>query len=128
MSLKMTAKRTIGLLISLVLIMSVFSLSAFAAGTDDGKLFVTEKNSARYLGVQETEWRTVFTAADGSGKQFKRYYGVSLNQDEDTDITDLVLLHLTVDKNEDFDIDGNGNTDFKDTAILRLLILGENDF
>ena len=108
-------------------IATLFTVTAFAAGTDDGKISVTTKDSVKYFGTEKSEWCTAYTAADGSGKGFQRYSAVSLNGDEVTDITDLVYLHTVLDT-ETYDINGDGKTDFSDTDILRMLILGKNDF
>ncbi len=106
---------------------ALFTVTALAAGTDDGKISVTTKDSVKYFGTEQSEWCVMYTAADGSGKEFCRYSAVSLNGDEVTDITDLVYLHNSLDT-ETYDINGDGKSDFSDTDILRMLILGKNDF
>ena len=62
-------KKTFSVLLALVL-MFVFALPAFAAGTDDGTVFVAERKGAKFLGTEIVEGCTKYEAASGSGDCF----------------------------------------------------------
>lgn len=127
MSLKMKNLKFLRIVALALAVATLFTVTVFAAGTDDGKISVVAKDSVKYFGTEKSEWCVSYTAADGSGKEFCRYSAVSLNGDTVTDITDLVYLHNIIDTGT-CDINGDGKTDFGDTEVLRMLLLGENDF
>ncbi len=96
------------------------SLTAFAAGVDDGILRVTKKNGKTYLGTDLSSYLTEYTAADGSEDVFYRYERMDLNGDKATDICDLVKFGL---QNED--INGDEMADSSDCAILRKALIAD---
>lgn len=99
------------------------SLTAFAAGVDDGILRVTKKSGKTYLGTDLSTYLTEYIAADGSEDVFYRYERMDLNGDKATDICDLVKLGL---QNED--INGDETADSLDCTILRKALIGINDY
>ncbi len=99
------------------------SLTAFAAGVDDGTIRVTKKNGTTYLGTDLSDYLTQYIAADGSDSVFFRYERMDLNGDKATDICDLVNISL-----QNTDINGDEITDSSDCAILRKSLIGINDY
>ena len=103
----------------LILLMSLcFTVSAFAAGADDGTIQIATKNGEKFFGTEIAESLIKFEAANGSGEAF-----YDINGDKDMDICDLVALT----KNSvDFDL--NGRFDAADAEKLRIILIkkGEN--
>ena len=105
-------KKIIALLVCLLLVCSV-GLTAFAAGTDDGTIFVATKDGEKFFGTEITDGLIKYEAAKGSGEVF-----YDINGDKDMDICDLVSLHL----NEvDFDLDGAYDSD--DAKAFRIILM-----
>ena len=105
-------KKIIALLVCLLLVCSV-GLTAFAAGTDDGTIFVATKDGEKFFGTEITDNLVKYEAAKGSGEVF-----YDINGDKDMDICDLVSLHL----NEvDFDLDGAYDSD--DAKAFRIILM-----
>ena len=114
-------KKVMIIVFSLMLV-TLFSLTAFAAGVDDGTVFVTEKQGKKYFGSSVSKWCTHYVAADGSANEFYRFDNIDLNEDGNMDICDLVkLLSLEA------DINGDENADYNDAKVLRLAIMGITD-
>ena len=114
-------KKLVMLLLCLLLVCS-FSLTAFAAGEDDGAIFVTEKQGKKYFGEEISKWGIHYTAADGSADGFYRFENIDLNGDNKMNVCDLVKILLLQE-----DINGDGEKSFNDDKILRLAILGTTD-
>ena len=106
-------KKTLALACAVVFLLC-FSVTAMAAGTDDGTIFVATKDGEKFFGTEITDNLVKYEAAKGSGEVF-----YDLNGDKDMDICDLVALC----KNEvDFDL--SGSFDAADSAALRLMLIG----
>ena len=128
MKTKLSLKHFLVLLFAITLSAHNLLINVSAAGVDDGNLLVTKKDSVTFLGVEETEWRIKFTSADGSGKAFYRYEDIKINEDDKSDIRDLIRLKKNISNNIDFDIDGDGKTGASDLTVLRKVLLGDPDF
>ena len=117
--------------IALILILSVFTLyavlSVTAAGKDDSSVYATNGYGKRYLGVDDTEWRIAFTAADGSNSGFYRYHDIRINEDSVFDIRDLVRLKKNVVGGVESDIDCDGETTRTDILLCQSVLLGMPD-
>lgn len=109
-------KKLMALVLVAILCVSC-SFSAFAAGTDDGTIFVATKDGEKFLGREIADNLVKYEAANGSGDVF-----YDINGDKNMDICDLVALC----KNEvDFDL--SGSFDAADSAALRLMLIGANN-
>ena len=108
-------KKVIALLLILLLSLC-FAVSAFAAGTDDGTVFVAAKDGEKFFGTEIAEGLIKYEAAKGSGEVF-----YDLNGDKDMDICDLVAL-----SNNEVDFDLSGSFDAADSAALRLILIGRS--
>lgn len=108
-------KKVIALLLTLALSLC-FTVSAFAAGADDGTVLVATKNGEKFFGTEIAEDLIKYEAANGSGEVF-----YDLNGDKDMNICDLVAL-----SNKEVDFDLSGSFDAADSAALRLLLIGAN--
>lgn len=108
-------KKIIAFLGCIALIFSV-SLSAFAAGVDDGKLFIAKIGETRYLGEEITSGLVKYVAANGNGAEF---YDASA--DKYMDICDLVAVATN-----SIDFNLNGNYDDKDDEALRVILINVN--
>lgn len=128
MKLKLSVKRFLILQFTLIFALQSLLVTVSALGEDDGKLLVAKKDSITFFGVEETQWRTKFTANDGSGRAFYRYENIKINEDDESDIKDLVRLKKNIVNNIESDIDGDGKTNASDLTILRKVLLGTNDF
>lgn len=103
-------------LVCAVALLLCFGVTAMAAGTDDGTIFVATKDGEKFFGTELAESFVKYVAANGSGITF-----YDINGDKNMNVCDLVALH----KNEvDFDL--SGSLDSNDNAALRLLLIGEN--
>ena len=100
-----------------------FSISALAAGEDDGKIKVTSVGGEKYFGTILNEWAVNYVDASTGEKNFTRYTDVDFNLDNATEICDLVKL--SADK---VDLNGDGSFTADDSAVMRKLLLGLNDF
>lgn len=109
-------RKAIALIISAVLLLSCLSVSAMAAGTDDGTLTVAEVNGNKYFGTAMGDILVKYTAADGSGDVF-----YDLTGDKAMNICDLVKLVVT-----ETDLDGDGYS-AADAAALRLMLIGDSN-
>ena len=114
-------KKAMIIVFSLMLV-ALFSLTAFAAGVDDGTIFVTEKQGKKYFGNSVSKWCTYYVSADGSANEFYRFDNIDLNEDGIMDICDLVKLSSL-----GADINGDENADYNDAKVLRLAIMGITD-
>lgn len=101
-----------------VLLLTCCSLSAMAAGVDDGVLSVAEKDGIKYFGTEVTKGCTKYVAANGNGS-----YYYDMNGDRDMNICDLVALH-----NNEVDFDRSGTYNAADSEALRIILIqkGEN--
>lgn len=106
-------KKVIALLLILLLSLC-FSVSAFAAGTDDGSISVADVGGKKFFGTQFAEGIIKYEAANGSGENF-----FDLSGDKTMDICDLVALH-----NNEVDFDLSGAYTASDSASLRLMLIG----
>ncbi len=88
-------------------------ITASAAGSDDGKLLVAERNEKKFFGTEIGESGVKYLAANGSGEIF-----FDLTGDRDMDICDLVAL-----AKEETDLDQSGEYGSSDAAMLRSLII-----
>ena len=114
-----------------VVVLFAFSLSvvAFAAGVDDGVISVTTKNSKRYIGTAKSDFCTEYVSASGDNDKFYRYSNTDANEDNITDICDLVLLKKAIVENgESIDFNFDSILDDKDLSVVRQFILGTTDF
>ena len=103
-------------IICVVALLLSFSVTAFAAGSDDGKIQIATKDGEKFFGTEVSESFVKYVAANGSGITF-----YDLNGDKDMDICDLVAL-----KNNSVDFDLSESYDGADSAALRLLLIGSN--
>lgn len=108
-------KKILAIICAFALLLS-FSVTAFAAGTDDGTISVITKNSEKYFGTEYVNGCTKYVAANGSDKEF-----YDMNGDKDMNICDLVAL-----TNNSVDFDLSESYDGADSAALRLLLIGSN--
>ena len=106
-------KKIIALLLCPLLVCSV-GLTAFAAGVDDGTIFIATKDGEKFFGTEITEGLVKYEAAKGSGEVF-----YDINGDKNMDICDLVAL-----SNNEVDFDLSGGFDSADSAALRLMLIG----
>lgn len=114
-----------------VVVLFAFSLSfvAFAAGVDDGVISVTTKNSKKYIGTAKSDFCTEYVSASGDNDKFYRYLNTDANEDNITDICDLVLLNNAIVENgEGVDFNFDSILDDKDLSVVRQFILGTTDF
>ncbi len=116
-------KKATLLLAVIMLMLSVFCVNAMAAGTDDGQLYVLEKDGVTFLGEQKATWCNYYTDADGKAPSFYRYLNVDLNQDTNQDVCDLVYLDIN-----DVDVDFNGSFTGFDGERMRAILFGATDF
>ncbi len=100
-----------------VIFIALFSVSAFAAGTDDGSISVADAGGKKFFGTDTSEGYIKYVAADGSGEFF-----YDVNDDKKMDICDLVAT-----ANGQLDLDRSGGFDANDTAALRLMLIGAAD-
>jgi len=99
-----------------VIVICTCSLTALAAGTDDGSISVADRGGKKFFGTETVSGLIKYEAANGSGEIF-----YDLNGDKDMSICDLVALT----KNSvDFDL--SGAYDAADAATLRLILIGAN--
>lgn len=128
MKLKNFPVKCLALLLAFCALSSFITIGANAAGSDDGELLVTTKNSKKYLGETKTEFCTLFTSANGDDSSFYRYDGIDLTKDSLTDITDLVALNLAVNSgNGGLDLNFDASVDYNDVALLRGVLIGNTD-
>ena len=105
----------------------LFSTTASAQGTDDGKLFVTTKNEKRYIGTEKASFCTQYFAANGDGDYFYRY-DIDLTGDNGTDITDLVAFHNAFNVSTgSLDLNFDNKLDSDDLALLRMVLISGAD-
>ncbi len=116
-------KKIFAILISALTIFSCLSIVAMAAGTDDGKIKVTSVDGVKYFGTDVNKWAVSYTDASGSEVKFTRYNNVDFTSDNLTDICDLVKQ-----AKDKTDLNGDGSFTAADSAVLRKLLLGLNDF
>ena len=109
-------KKILAIICAFALLLS-FSVTAFAAGSDDGTVKIATKDGKKFFGTEITEGLTKYEAANGSGITF-----YDINGDKDMDICDLVAL-----KNGSVDFDLSGAFDSADSAALRLILIGVNN-
>jgi hypothetical protein len=102
-------------LICVVLLLVSFSITAMAAGVDDGTLKVATKGGEKFFGVTVAENFVKYVAANGDGTTF-----YDLNDDKDMNVCDLVAL-----SKGQVDFDQNNTYDSEDAKALRLLLIGE---
>lgn len=114
-------KKSFALILSLVLLFTV-SISAYAAGQDDGKLKVATKEDKTYLGTPVSTWCTYYVAADGSNSSFHRW-DIDLNDDGEMNVCDLVKSII-----DGTDINSDGKYDYTDSERFRVVLLGNNDY
>ncbi len=110
-------KKVIKLLAVAVLTLSIFCVSAMAAGTDDAQITFVVRDGVKYIGSNPVSWCTFYTAADGSEKVIYSYDNVDLNEDGNTDVCDLVKLNK-----DKFDFDFDGLFAASDTDLLRAIL------
>lgn len=102
--------------IAIILCLAVafcFSVTAMAAGTDDGSILVAEKQGEKFFGTEAGKGIFKYLAANGSGETF-----YDLNGDRTMNICDLVAL-----SNNEADIDQNGVYSPADGEMLRNLLI-----
>ena len=122
-----TTKRTLAILLSVILLLAGFGLTAFAAGVDDGMGYAVAKDGVTYLGELKTNGAVTYIdykAADGGEETFKEITKVNTNAeyDDTTDICDLVYLVLYP---ADINLDDVVNE--KDLATLRMFLMEQNN-
>ena len=125
----MFSKKILAFLSVVVLFAGSLSVVAFAAGVDDGVISVTTKNSKRYIGAAKSDFCIEYVAANGDNDKFYRYSNTDANEDNITDICDLVLLNKEIVENgEGVDLNFDSILDYKDLLVVRQFILGTTDF
>ena len=125
----MLSKKILAFLVVVFLLISTLCISAFAAGKDDGTLFVTTKNSEQYIGEIKSDFCTEYVSANGNGKKFYRYLNADVNSNAITDICDLVAIHNAIIGNgKGIDFTFDSVLDSKDLDVVRQFILGTTDF
>lgn len=108
-------KKVIALFLTLALSLC-FTVSALAAGVDDGSISVADREGKKFFGTEITEGLIKYEAANGSGESF-----CDINGDKDMNVCDLVALTCG---SVDFDL--SGTFDAADSATLRLILMGAN--
>ena len=119
-------KKSFSIILALVITLITafaFGISVSAVGVDDGVLAVTTKNGKKYLGTKKSDFCTEFIAANGDSDKFYRYEKVDINNDGETDISDLVALN----KNPDTDLNFDSSVDADDLAVMRKILIGITD-
>ena len=116
---------------ALCVLLAFGSVTALAAGKDDGAVNAETVNGQKYFKSAKTGYCTYYTAANGSGDNFYRYGTVDVNGDKEMDICDLVYMKKelskgTVDNSIDITFDGK-LTGF-DLTVLKKILLGITDF
>lgn len=96
-----------------LLLVGTVGISAFAAGIDDGTLFVADKGDAKYFGTTVSENCVKYFAANGSGDTF-----YDINGDKTMNVCDLVAL---VKGETDINVDGSYTA--ADSQFLRVLLI-----
>lgn len=125
----MLSKKILAFLVVVILLISTLCVSAFAAGKDDGTLFVTAKNSEQYIGTAKSDFCTEYVSANGTGNKFYRYLNADANSNDITDICDLVALHNAIIENgQGTDFNFDSVLDNKDLIVVREFLLGTTDF
>lgn len=119
-----TTKKTLAILLSVIMLLAGFGMTAFAAGVDDGTGYAETKDGVNYLGeevVKNGVTYVDFKAADGGEETFKRIVEINANEDvnDTTNICDLVHLMLYP---EDINMDDVANE--KDFATMRKFLIG----
>ncbi len=99
-----------------VALLLCFSVSAMAAGTDDGTIFVATKDGEKFFGTELSENFVKYVVANGKDSVW-----YDLTADKDMNICDLVAM-----ADRSTDIDQSGAYDSADGAALRLLLIGKN--
>lgn len=117
-------KKTLAILVSVILLFASFGVTALAAGVDDGTGYAASKDGVTYLGEEKSNGVVTYidyVAADGGEETFKEILEVDANDDvqDETDICDLVYLALNP---ADVNLDDVANE--KDLATLRMLLIG----
>ncbi len=115
-------KKVIKLLAVALLVVSIFCVSAMAAGTDDAQMTFVVRDGVKYIGSNPVSWCTFYTAADGSGKVIYSYDNVDLNGDSFIDVCDLVKLN-----NDQLDFDFDGLFAASDTDLMRSILFNPNN-
>ena len=110
-------KKVIRLLALVVLALSIFCVSAMAAGTDDAQMTFVVRDGVKYIGSNPVSWCTFYTAANGSGKVIYNYDNVDLNGDTNTDVCDLVSI-----KKDSVDFDFDNLFAASDLDLMRKII------
>ena len=108
-------KKTLALACAVVFLLC-FSVTAMAAGTDDGTIFVATKDGEKFFGTELAENFVKYVAANGADSVW-----YDLSGDKAMNICDLVALC-----NNSVDFDLSGSFDSDDSAALRLLLIGKN--
>ncbi len=103
-------------LICVALLLLCFSVTAMAAGTDDGTIHIATKNGKKFFGTEIADGFVKYDAANGSGEVF-----YDLTGDKEMDICDLVAM-----SNGSVDLDQSGIFDSADGVALRALLIGKN--
>lgn len=125
----MLSKKILAFSAVVIVLISVLSVSAFAAGVDDGTLFVTTKNSEQYIGTAKSDFCTEYVSANGKGNKFYRYLHADVNTNNITDICDLVAIdNALIGNGKGIDFNFDSAIDSKDLIIVRQFILGVTDF
>ena len=125
----MFSKKILAFLSVAVLFAFSLSIVAFAAGVDDGVISVTTKNSKKYIGTAKSDFCIEYVSANGDNNAFYRYSNTDVNEDNITDICDLVLLNNAIVENgESIDFNFDSILDYKDLSVVHQFILGTTDF
>lgn len=114
-------KKTIRLIAIVVLALSIFCISAMAAGADDAQLKFLTRDGVKYLGSNPEPWCTYYTASNGSGKVIYSYINGDTNEDSKTDVCDLVKT-----KKESLDFDFDKSFSGSDLDLMREIIFNFN--
>ncbi len=110
-------QKVIKLLAVVVLALSIFCISAMAAGTDDAQMTFVVRDGVKYIGSNPAAWCTFYTATNGSGEVIYSYDNVDLNEDGNIDVCDLVKLD-----NDKFDFNFDGLFAASDADLLRVIL------
>ena len=108
-------KKILAIICAFALLLS-FSVTAFAAGSDDGKIQIATKDGKKFFGTEVSEGFVKYVAANG-----EETFWYDLTADKNMDICDLVAM-----ANRSVDVDQNGNFDSADGEAIRLLLIAKN--
>ena len=115
---------------ALCALLAFSSITALAAGKDDGAVNVEAINGQKYFKMEKAEYCTYYFASNGLGDNFYRYGTVDVNGDKEMDVCDLVHIKKELCKSkvdDSMDITFDGKFTASDLIVLRKVLLGITD-